>query len=361
MNILFRIAYFIPVLIFLTSSCSEGNNPASALKAKPIAYGKMRDITVVADPAIWGGEVGDTLQQYYTGPFPLLPQPEPILDARHFTYEEFRSDPLRKELRILIFLANINDQSSSTAAMMCKELGSEAVRRANEDPDFRSVISRNKWAKGQLVLYLFGTSEEDLIRTIKRSYNSVMKKIDEMDTERLDATVYLDGENTQLNRIVKEELGVSIRIPGDYFLAKNDEGIIWLRKEHPDLTSSNLIFRKMPYTDQQQLSRKNIKAIRDSIGRKHISSELPNTYMKINDQDLPLLTNQTKLDGQFAIEARGIWEIENDFMGGPFLSYLVLNPKTNELLFLDGFVYSPGNDKRNYMLYLDYIFHSIRI
>lgn len=362
MMTLSRVLILLSTLFILISSCSsESSSVVAALTPKPIAYGKIRDVTVITDQSIWSGELGDTLKLYYTGPYPLLPQPEPILDMRHFTYEEFRGDPLRKELRMLFFIANLNDQSSSTAAMMREELGANAVERANEDQDFRSVIFKNKWAKGQLVIYLFGTSREDLMRTIKRSYNSVMQKIDEMDAERLDATVYLDGENAQLNQIVRDEMKVNMRIPGDYFLAKNAEGIVWLRKNHPDLTSSNLIFHKVPYERVEQLTPANLKAIRDSIGRVHVSSELPNTFMKINDKDLPLLTQSVKLSGQYAIEGRGIWEIENDFMAGPFISYLLLNPKTNELIFIDGFVYSPGNDKRNHMLYLDYIMHTLQI
>ncbi len=360
MTSIIRTICFSLVVLFVLSSCSE-NNPAAALKPKPIAYGKIRDVTVIADPSLWGSEIGDTLKNYYTGPYRLLPQPEPILDVRHFSYEEFKADPLRKELRILFFISNLNDQRSSTAKMMREELGEEAVRRANEDEDFRSVVFSNKWAKGQLVIYLFGTSQEDLVRTIKRSYNSVMNRIKKIDAERLDATVYLDGEDVRLNQIVKDELQVSLRIPGDYFLAKAEEGIIWFRKEHPDLTSSNLIFQKVSYTDVSQFSPEGIKALRDSIGRAHVSSELPNTYMKINDEDLPFLTQQVKIGNQLALEGRGIWEIENDFMGGPFISYLFLHPKTQELIFMDAFVYSPGNDKRNYMIYLDYILHSLKI
>ena len=57
------------------------------------------------------------------------------------------------------------------------------------------------------------------------------------------------------------------------------------------------------------------------------------------------------------LEAFG--EIEYDYMGGPFLSYLLHNPETNQLLFLDGFVYAPGKKKRNYMLFLEQILKTI--
>lgn len=53
--------------------------------------------------------------------------------------------------------------------------------------------------------------------------------------------------------------------------------------------------------------------------------------------------------------------MENDYMGGSFISYLIHNPQKNELLFVDGFVYAPGEDKRNWMQYLEYIMNTRKI
>ena len=55
------------------------------------------------------------------------------------------------------------------------------------------------------------------------------------------------------------------------------------------------------------------------------------------------------MNGSFAIEGRGIWEIENDFLAGPFVSYLLNDEANRELVFVDGFVYAPGRRKRDLM------------
>ena len=99
---------------------------------------------------------------------------------------------------------------------------------------------------------------------------------------------------------------------------------------------------------------------RDSIGRKYISSTLPDTYMQINDEDLPMLTQATTLNNNYALEARGIWEVINDYMGGAFVSYLIHNPDKNELLFVDGFIHAPGEDKRDFMQYLEYVLRTTK-
>ena len=73
-----------------------------------------------------------------------------------------------------------------------------------------------------------------------------------------------------------------------------------------------------------------------------------------------LITSFVKtINNNYALEARGVWELENDFMGGPFISYLIHNPQKGELLFIDGFVYSPGERKREYMQHLEHIISSV--
>ena len=61
------------------------------------------------------------------------------------------------------------------------------------------------------------------------------------------------------------------------------------------------------------------------------------------------------------IETRGIWEVKDQFMAGPFISYMVTNRKNSEEVYiLEGFVYSPGTTKRDYIFELEAVFKSIK-
>jgi hypothetical protein len=64
------------------------------------------------------------------------------------------------------------------------------------------------------------------------------------------------------------------------------------------------------------------------------------------------------MGGTYAVETRGIWEMEGDFLAGPFISYLILNEAKTELIYIDAFVLAPGERKRNQMLYLEQIISS---
>ena len=48
-------------------------------------------------------------------------------------------------------------------------------------------------------------------------------------------------------------------------------------------------------------------------------------------------------------------------MGGPFVSYLIPDFKNNRVIFLDAFVYAPGQKKRPEMRKLDTVFSTFKL
>lgn len=48
-------------------------------------------------------------------------------------------------------------------------------------------------------------------------------------------------------------------------------------------------------------------------------------------------------------------------MAGPFLNYIIQDTINNRLLVMEGFVFSPSIQKRNYMVELEAIFRSLKI
>lgn len=348
---------FLIFIIPILSGCNE--EMQRSLKPVPTAFGQINEIVVIADEDVWEGNIGDSIRWYYSSAYPLLPQPEPMFDLRQFTAEDLQKDPLRRELRNYLVVANVEDENSAAAELVRKDLGTEKIRAAKELGKVSPSVGKDKWATGQTIIYMYDFSYDALAQAIVKNFPSVKRKFREADRIKIDATVYLDGESRSIMNEVKEKIGVDIRIPKDYFLALSDGEVVWIRKE-TNVLSSNLILKKVPYTDQGQLSRDGLKAIQDSIGREYVSSTAPNTYMRINDTDLPLLTTVTTINNRYALEARGIWEIVNDYMGGAFVSYLIHNPDEDELLFVDGFVHAPGEDKRDFMQHLEHIISTVR-
>jgi hypothetical protein len=358
---IFRKALF-PVLVLglgLLTGCSPDGAVSEKLKPTPTAFGNINQLALIADSSLMTSELGDSLLYYYASAYPIMPQPEPIFDIVFKTPEDLRAQPVLQELRSYLIVGNLNDRQSTTTRMIENDISDAKLEKARQE-GFGTAVARDKWAKGQLLIYVFGKNREELLRGLITSFPAVAKRFNDRDLERIDATTYFNGENREVMDIVRIRLGADIRVPKSFQLTPTEDStVVWLRKDIPE-GSMNILMTKVLYEDQRQLSKSGIKSIRDSIGRRYIASTAPNTYMKINDVDLPMFSDVTSVNGDYALEARGIWEMENDFMAGPFVSYLIHDPDRRELLFLDGFVYRPNEDKRNLVQELEYILRTTK-
>ena len=79
------------------------------------------------------------------------------------------------------------------------------------------------------------------------------------------------------------------------------------------------------------LLEKRIPIIRDSIGKIHVPGRLPNSYM-ITEQAYRPYYYITQINGLESILTKGTWEVENDFMAGPFVNYIIKDTKNNRYI-----------------------------
>lgn len=346
-------------LIFLTIACSNEAERSTEIIPEA-AYGEINELAVITDKRIWDGPVGDTLRYYYSAAYPILPKPEPTYDLRFFSVADLNEAPLRKQMKHYLIIGNLNEADSPAGQLIRSDIGEEKVQAAKTDLKMRALAGRDKWAKGQVLIYHYAYSDGELIESIKNNFAASAKLFSQDNRPRIEATTFLDGQmNGELVEEVKNKMGAGLRIPGKYAKVVSNGELIWMRMEN-DSINSNLILCRVPYTSKKQLTRAGIKAIRDNIGRKYIATTEANTYMRINDIDLPMFVLPATLNNNEALEARGIWEIANDNMGGPFISYLIYNPEKKDLLFIDAFLHAPGKDKRDYMQQLEYIIASVK-
>lgn len=340
---------------FLFSSCKELDQN---LQTRPGSFGKLNQINVIADEYIWDGTVGDTFFYYFESPYPIMPSPEPLFDLRFFTVEQIKADEMRQQLRTYIVLADLSKTESPVTQMVKEDLGVEKFEKALRDSSFNSLLGQDKWARDQLIIYLFGNGEQALIESIVKNFPAAATRIKRHDEPQLESNIYAARKNDiGIQNLIMEWYGLEMRIPTDYKKVLSDEKnhFLWLRKDTKE-DILNILFTKIPYRSAEQFERDSIIAIRDFLGKSYISSEIAGSYMKTNVIDLPIYEQVFKLVGKaYAKELRGIWEMENDFKGGPYFSYLIHNEKTSELIFIDAFIFAPGKSKRNFMQQMEYI------
>jgi hypothetical protein len=358
MNI-FKTLLYIFVIIQLVS-CSE--ELQSKLKSTPNALGTANQIVVIADDALWESELGDTFRFYYEAAYPMLPAPEPMYDLKHYTPQDLINGPLRKELRTYLYLADLSDNGSQTAKEIAKDIGEEKYMKIKQEGSSNNVVARDKWAVGQIMVYLAGKDKEDLINNIINSFSSVSKRIYDQDYKQIRGYTFSSGYNKALIAEVEEKIGVRMNIPAEYIKAKYDEEeqMMWLRKE-TSMASFSIVMKSIPYSSENQLTKEYLKNLINDFGKEHLTTNTPGSIMVVNDEDLPLYTHTREVNGQYTFEMRGIWEATKDYIGGPFFAYLILDKSQKKLLFIYDFLLAPGEQKRDLMQQLELLTNTMEI
>lgn len=118
-----------------------------------------------------------------------------------------------------------------------------------------------------------------------------------------------------------------------------------------------------PFTGDKQFTKDYILHLRDSMLKIYIKGpERPDgvdTYMQTAyDGDIPVVSREVEINGHYAIETMGWWDMENDFMGGPFLSYTVYSEKLGKVITMEGNVFAPNRSKRRLLREAELIMHT---
>ncbi len=336
-----------------SSSMEPGGVPEAA---KPRAIGDVNRVVIVADRELLQTPVGDSIAYHYEQPYPLMPQPEPLYDLRYMTAEEIIQNGPRRELRSYVIIADLRDPQSSTTRFVTQMLGEEKILAAKEDYRKGTTVVTDQWANGQIVVYLYAEGPDALADLVAKSFSGAQKRINASDEEVLMANIYQSGRNKSVGDTVQKLVGLRFDVPQDYLVAKAEPGFVWLRRDLNDVVQ-NLLVSEVPYAGGTQISADSAVVYRNRISRDAVRTNTKGSVMSTNDRDLPIVTERIDVDGIEAFAAKGVWEMSNDYMGGPFFTYLIPDAEAGKLYVVDAFVYAPGSKKgkRNYMQQLETI------
>lgn len=91
--------------------------------------------------------------------------------------------------------------------------------------------------------------------------------------------------------------------------------------------------------------------------KKNVPGMFDNTYMTTSSIVRPSIEYKRFKGLDFA-EIRGLWEVQNDFMGGPFVSHAFYSQDGKDVIVLQAFVYAPKYDKRHYLKQVESVIYS---
>lgn len=334
----------IPMLsLLLMFSCNIISTKA------PDAIGKPYEMLVVCNNEIWNSSVGTTLKEILTQEIPGLPQPEPQFAVKQMTPAKF-NESYKKNRAIIII--DINAQRYTKAR-------------------YTYVGDEYLFASPQAILKFYSPNVDDLAAFINENSQNILDFFLEKELQ-WEYRKLTRSSNTIYNKMVKDMFGCEMLLPTGLTNHKAGKDFIWFTTGDHEI---NMAVYSYPFVDKNTFTKEYFVHKRDSIMKKNIIGstmvyeELDENgdiidveyqaYMKTNGRYTDAIN--TSFDGFFMQEVRGLWEMEHDMMGGPFVSHVFADEVNNKIIVVEAFAYAPSKQKRNIIRPLEASLYSLRI
>lgn len=314
----------------------------------PGTVGPRGEVLIVCSHQVWNGAVGDTVRSILTQPYTVLPQQhmetyEPLFDVVHKTEDEFNKfwKPHRNIVKLEV-----------------------ADRKDTQEPSVG--FYKNKYASGQKFIVGKARTASALAESLALRGEDLQNVIHDAEVKR-SARVSAMSVDESIQRDLIELLGVDMIVPKGAFKVVGDTNFIWLDRQMTRLKGSNnhdvqqgFFIHTEPYSGPSDFSLPRLLDRRDSLTELYVSGPTEGSYMSVERRMIP--TYEEKMfDGKFAAEIKGLWRMENDFMGGPYYSLTIHDEARARLITVEGYTYAPYFDKRAYMREVEGIVKSARL
>ena len=222
--------------------------------------------------------------------------------------------------------------------------------------DQSGVVYKNDvWAHPQCVIQVTAPTSDSAAVILKENSERIINSFEQAERDRIIANS-IRYEEHSIPPAVKEMTGGSPHFPSGFKLRKKTSDFLWISDDKQYVTQGVFIYR-YPAAENDNFSMENIIAHRDAALRENVPGMFENTYMITSDAVTPAV-NYIRFRGRQFAETRGLWEVYNDFMGGPFVSHSFYSKDGQYIIVLDGFVYAPKYDKRQYLRQVEAIMYS---
>lgn len=305
-------------------SCSRGPRLMSNIS------GKVGEVVVVINKGDWESDPGISLRSILAADYPGLPQREPL-----FT------------------LINIPENAFSSIFQTHRNI--VIVKIVPDLKEAKIIYQENVWSAPQIVVTISAPTALAAADIINKEGTGLSDAILQAERDRIiqNSKRY---EDKSLRITTTRIFGGSPYFPKGYNLRKRASDFIWISYE-TTYTNQGIFLYKYPYTDSTDFELESLINKRNEFMYRNVPGPLDNTYMTTNLLTDPSMriAHSNKLN---FIEIRGLWEVQNDFMGGPFVQHVFLDKTRQNIIVIEAFVYAPRYDKRNYLRQVESIIYS---
>jgi len=217
-------------------------------------------------------------------------------------------------------------------------------------------IERDYWARGQLLMRLGAPSKEAFATLLYEKDDFIVETIRDAEIDR-QIGLNRKMENPELVNQLKRNHNLIVQFPKGYTARVDTGNFVWIQHDPEELMMGVFIYH-YPYQDESQIAYENLLQTTDQWLKPRVIGGPKNSYMAI-EMEAPLYSKAFEFNGNYVREIKGLWEMENDFMGGPFVSWSFVDVKNNRIVTLFGFVYAPKYKKRNHIRKIESLLRTV--
>jgi len=322
----YKLALSLILGLLLLTSCSKE-------QIFPQASGRPYEVLVVLDNKTWEAPAGRALFDILDTDVPCLPQSE-----RSFHITQIEPKDLSANFSIFrnIIQVNIDKTQYSRTGMR---------------------FMRNKYAMDQIVLTINSPSLEDFQQFCIDHKQEVIDFLTRTEMNRL-----IKELETKYSKVTYDlawqTFTCRFHAPKELTAYKKGEHFFWTSNN----TASgleNICMYSYPYEGPETFNKEYMVAKRDSVMKVNLPGEKPGMFMKTDS--LCTIVKPIAVHNSYAMEMRGLWYMEHDAMGGPFVSHSRVDTETNSVVVVEGFVYAPEKMKRGLIRRLEGSLYTLQL
>lgn len=294
------------------------------------SQGAPYEVIVVCKNDVWEGSAGDTLRYFLRQPVPTINQYEPLFDVLRVAPDNFKN-LLERHRNVLKLLVDSTVENAGIG------------------------VQYNVTSQPQVVLLAQAPTNEALTTLLAENGGNIVQVLESAERDR-DIDFGERFGSKELEKIINEKFGVTMHVPKGYTLRNATDDFLWASYEFPTASQGFFIYT-YPYEGPKSLSVEALTAARNKFAAK-IPGPSDGSYMTTLAEYEPDY-RMMRIEGRLWAEMRGLWDVANDFMGGPFVSFSTVDTTTNRVFTLDCYVYSPKLGKRNFLRPLEHLVYLV--
>ena len=325
-----RIAFYLSLVlvVLVLASCKKGQKNLFT----PTSSGRPYEVLVVVNKPVWDRPAGRALFDVLDTNVPGLPQAE----------RSFR-------------ISNVDTQHFDRVLKIFRNIIIVDIQDIYTQPKLK--FSRDVYASPQMIMTIQAPNEDEFEEFVAKNSKVIIDFFVKAEMNR-QITLLKQKHSDVISTKVGSIFDCNIWVPVELANYKEGKDFLWASTNRAT-ADMNFVMYSYPYTDKDTFTKDYFIHKRDSVMKANIPGEREGMYMATDSMFVDV--EDIVVKGEYAQEARGLWEMEGDMMGGPFVSHARVDRANGRVIVVEAFIYSPDKLKRNLMRQMEASLYTLRL